>query len=110
MPHLFSYGTLQLQQVQRDTFGRLLDGQADALVGFSKSMVEITDAQVLESSGERFHPIVTRSDNPDDRVTGMVFEVTQKELLRADAYEVEDYRRERVRLASGREAWLYVKA
>ncbi len=43
-----------------------------------------------------------------DRVPGMVFEVTAEELASADAYEDADYRRIRVTLASGREAWLYV--
>jgi hypothetical protein len=33
MPLLFSYGTLQQEGVQRATFGRLLKGSADALVG-----------------------------------------------------------------------------
>jgi len=110
MPYLFSYGTLQLEHVQQDTFGRMLKGQADELVGFSKSMVEITDADVLASSGEKYHPIVIRSDNSNDRIDGTVFEVTEAELLNADEYEVDDYKRERVKLASGRAAWLYVKA
>jgi len=30
---LFSYGTLQQENVQKQTFGRLLDGTPDALVG-----------------------------------------------------------------------------
>lgn len=34
MEKLFSYGTLQLEQVQLDTFGRLLEGQADTLQGY----------------------------------------------------------------------------
>ena len=34
MERLFSYGTLQLPEVQTATFGRLLQGQADSLVGF----------------------------------------------------------------------------
>jgi len=110
MPYLFSYGTLQLPQVQRDTFGRLLTGEADALVGFEQTMVEITDTEVLASSGEKFHPIVRPSGNADDRVAGTVFEVTEAELLQADKYEVDDYKRAGVILASGREAWLYVKA
>jgi len=33
MPLLFSYGTLQQQSVQQSTFGRLLTGRSDALVG-----------------------------------------------------------------------------
>jgi hypothetical protein len=34
MALLFSYGTLQQPDVQRATFGRLLRGEPDALVGF----------------------------------------------------------------------------
>lgn len=110
MPLLFSYGTLQFPQVQKDTFGRLLDGDSDALVGYSRTMIEITNPDVLASSGERFHPIVRRSNKASDRVEGRVFEVSEEELIRADSYEVSDYVRERVNLASGRGAWLYVKS
>jgi TfoX/Sxy family transcriptional regulator of competence genes len=41
---------------------------------------------------------------------GAVFAITPVELAQSDACEVEDYRRERVRLASGLEAWAYVDA
>jgi hypothetical protein len=106
---LFSYGTLQLPEVQRATFGRLLDGAQDALVGFKRTMVEITDPDVLAKSGERFHPIVTRSGNADDRLEGAVFAITPEELSAADAYEVSDYERVEAELASGLRAWVYVK-
>jgi hypothetical protein len=106
---LFSYGTLQLPDVQRATFGRLLNGMRDALVGFRQDMVEITDPDVLAKSGERFHPIVTHSGKAADRVEGMVFEITPEELASADAYEVADYERVEAELASGSRAWVYVK-
>ncbi|GLQ22796.1 hypothetical protein GCM10007853_06700 [Algimonas ampicilliniresistens] len=108
MEHLFSYGTLQLPSVQRETFGQKVVGEPDALVGFAKTMVEITDADVLALSGERFHPIVTRTGHERDRVAGTVFALTSEQLARADAYEVDDYERVAVTLASGLEAWLYV--
>jgi gamma-glutamylcyclotransferase (GGCT)/AIG2-like uncharacterized protein YtfP len=106
---LFSYGTLQLPEVQRATFRRLLIGQTDALVGFKREMVEITDPDVLARSGERFHPIVVRSSDSNDRVEGAVFEVTPEELAAADAYEVDDYERVESLLASGMRAWVYVQ-
>lgn len=106
---LFSYGTLQLPDVQRATFGRLLDGAPDALVGFKRAMVEITDPDVLAKSRERFHPIVTRSRDVDDRVEGAVFAITPAELAAADAYEVSDYERVEAELASGLRAWVYVQ-
>lgn len=110
MPLLFSYGTLQLPAVQRATFGRLLEGENDELVGFSQTLIEITDPAVLRSSGTQFHPVVRRSDNPSDRIPGKVFDISEDELLKADTYEVSDYKRERVDLLSGRSAWLYVKS
>ena len=106
---LFSYGTLQQPAVQMASFGRLLDGAPDALVGWKQDMVEITDAAVLAKSGQKFHPIVMPGA-PSDRVPGMVFEVTAKELAAADLYEVDDYRRVSAKLASGLTAWVYVKA
>ena len=108
MEYLFSYGTLQKRDVQMATFGETVDGEPDAIVGFKRTMVEITDPDVLALSGERFHPIVTRTDDPDDQVEGTVFKLTESQLGRADAYEVDDYRRVAVTLASGKTAWLYV--
>ena len=107
---LFSYGTLQQEGVQRETFGRLLKGEADVLPGYARSMVEITDPDVIAASGERFHPIVQASADPADEVAGTVFEITAAELAAADSYEVSDYRRVAVRLKSDRDAWVYVKA
>lgn len=106
---LFSYGTLQLESVQRAQFGRVLEGVADALVGFRQDIVEITDTDVLAKSGERFHPIVSRSGDDADRVAGMVFLITPEELAAADAYEVSDYERVEAPLVSGLRAWIYVK-
>lgn len=107
---LFSYGTLQLESVQLSCFGRRLDGTPDALPGYARTMVEITDPQVLAASGERFHPIVAPSDDPADEVQGTVFRISASELAAADRYEVSDYQRVQVRLKSGVEAWVYVEA
>jgi gamma-glutamylcyclotransferase (GGCT)/AIG2-like uncharacterized protein YtfP len=109
MPHLFSYGTLRQENVQLAQFGRLLKGAPDALPGWKREMVEITDPDVLAKSGARFHPIVVAGE-PTDEVAGMVFEIGEEELAAADRYEVADYKRIAVTLKSGRDAWVYVKA
>jgi len=106
---LFSYGTLQQDEVQQASFGRPLKGAPDALVGWKQEMVEITDPDVLAKSGKRFHPIAMQGD-AQDRVLGMVFEITAEELAAADRYEVSDYKRVSAKLASGLTAWVYVKA
>ena len=107
---LFSYGTLQQENVQLASFGRLLDGHDDVMPGFSQTMLEITDPEVIRTSGKRFHPVVAPSDDPADSVLGKVFSITAEELAAADRYEVADYKRISVRLASGKEAFVYVKA
>ena len=107
---LFSYGTLQLKSVQLANFGRELDGRPDAMVGWHRAMVKITDPDVLRQSGEAHHPIVSPSENLDDEVPGVVFEITPNELIAADGYEVADDKRILVTLKSGAEAWVYVKA
>ena len=107
---LFSYGTLRYPAVQMASFGRLLEGSDDCMPGYRGEMVEITDPDVLARSGERFHPIVLPSGNPDDEVSGKVFQITPEELAAADQYEVSDYKRIEVLLKSGIKAWVYVKA
>ncbi len=67
MPRLFSYGSLQQPAVQLATFGRLLAGSRDALVGFELQQVRHGDKQLAN---------VIRSARADSQVSGMTFEVT----------------------------------
>ncbi|GIF65030.1 hypothetical protein Ais01nite_30650 [Asanoa ishikariensis] len=110
MPLLFSYGTLRDPAVQRANFGRELGGHADALPGYTMGLLEITEPAVIALSGTAHHPVVAPSANPTDRVEGMVFELTDEELVAADGYEVSDYRRALCPLTSGAQAWVYVAA
>ena len=110
MPLLFSYGTLQQEGVQTATFGRLLDGKPDALVGYAQELIAIGDPEVVAKSGRTHHPIVVHTGWSEDRVAGTVFEISDEDLDRSDAYEVEAYRRILAPLASGLKAWVYVDA
>ena len=110
MPLLFSYGTLQQDNVQLSTFGRLLQGDKDELVGYEQSLVRIEDPHVVATSGKTHHPIVMFNGRSDSRVSGTVFEITDTELANADRYEVAAYTRVAAMLASGRQAWVYVDA
>ena len=51
--------TLQLEAVQLSTFGRLLQGAPDELVGFVQSAIAIHDAHVVAVSGKSEHVIVS---------------------------------------------------
>jgi len=105
---LFAYGTLQLPQVQRATFGRLLDGTADVLVGYALAPLAISDAEVVRLSGAAVHQIARRTGDPGDRIGGLVLAITAAELAAADGYEVDVYARAAVTLASGARAFAYV--
>jgi gamma-glutamylcyclotransferase (GGCT)/AIG2-like uncharacterized protein YtfP len=105
---LFSYGTLQLERVQLSTFGRLLHGTADAMVGYRLEPMEITDPEVIAISGTNAHTNLVLCDDPADEVEGTVFEITAAELAAADEYEVDGYERVSVRLRSGQEAFVYI--
>jgi len=107
---LFSYGTLQQPEVQRATFGRLLDGRPDAVVGFRLETLTIADPHVIATSGSAEHPLLVPADAPGAEIAGTVFEITPAELAAADEYEVDDYTRVEVPLASGGSAWVYVFA
>lgn len=109
MPLLFSYGTLQKDQVQLETFGRLLKGENDNLPAYKLAYVEITDPEVLRKSGQQFHPIIKYSGNKNDKVEGVLFEVTEAEILAADEYEVDDYKRIETLFASGKIGFIYIE-
>ena len=111
MPLLFSYGTLQQDNVQLSTFGRLLQGQKDELPGFEPSFVQIEDPQVVAISGKTHHANATFNGRQDSCVSGIVFEITDAELAAADWYERQAaYKRIPAVLASGKQAWVYVDA
>ena len=109
MEYLFSYGTLRQQNVQLKNFGRLLDGAEDTLEKFTFNEIEITNEVVLEVSNKKFHPILSYTGNEKDKVVGTVFKITLDELLKADGYEVDDYKRVEVTLVSGIKSWVYVE-
>lgn len=104
---LFSYGTLR-PEVQLALFGRLLDGQPDVLPGYAVSPLEITDPDVIATSGTAQHTIARKTGHPLDELRGMVFRITPAEIAAADAYEVAECKRVTVRLGSGIDAFVYV--
>jgi gamma-glutamylcyclotransferase (GGCT)/AIG2-like uncharacterized protein YtfP len=96
---LFSYGTLRHKDVQLATFGRELAGREDSLPGYVRA--------ITEAGGVLYYNIEA-SSNPEDSVSGTVVEITEQELAAADRYEKErGYRRTRVTLLSGIQAWVY---
>ena len=107
---LFAYGTLQLPQVQLEKYGRLLEGESDALAGFRVEFLTIRDVDVLRLSGKAEHPIAMETGDPSDRIAGIVYQLNGTELAATDAYEVEPYKRTEVTLESGRRAFAYVYA
>jgi hypothetical protein len=107
---LFSYGTLQLRDVQIANYGRPLDGVADVLAGYRLVALTITDPEVVRISGKPVHTIAIETGDPDDRVPGLVFALTEAELAATDRYEVDAYGRAEVTLDSGTRAFVYVGA
>jgi Gamma-glutamyl cyclotransferase, AIG2-like len=107
---LFSYGTLQLREVQLANYGRELIGEPDSLAGHRLEPLVIGDPRVVEISGKAVHLIARATSQPGDRVDGTLFLLTDAELAATDAYETDAYARVEVTLASGRNAWVYVAA
>jgi gamma-glutamylcyclotransferase (GGCT)/AIG2-like uncharacterized protein YtfP len=108
---LFSYGTLQNKDVQIANFGREVTGREDALPGYVRTMTPIIDPNEAALSGESHYANVEPSSNSEDAVSGTVFEITEQELAAADQYEEDaQYRRILVKLTSGDQAWVYLRA
>jgi len=107
---LFSYGTLQLREVQLANYGRELEGSPDALLGYRLEVVPDRDPDAVRISGTKTHFVVRATGNPADRVPGTLFLLTEEELASTDRYEGSDYGRAELTLESGRRALVYVEA
>lgn len=106
---VFSYGTLRQPEVQRALYGREVATTPDALPGYRLDWLQITDAAVIATSGSDRHPIL-RAGDATDAVPGAFLQLSEPELAATDAYEVADYARTEVTLASGVTAWVYLAA
>ena len=111
MPLIFSYGSLRQTEVQIRTYGRPLHGKPDTLIGFEKSQVPIEDAKRRAIHQQTHYSNVIPAPNASSGVDGMVFEITNEELIATDRYEALDgYSRIEAVLTSGSRAWVYVHA
>jgi len=96
--YLFSYGTLQDSEVQKMVFSRMLNGNKDVLEAHT-----VSDEMV-----GGLYPTIQFSSDPNDKVSGYVYIISEEELRLVDAYEGDAYQRKKVALASGTKAWVYL--
>lgn len=106
--YLFSYGTLQQDDVQKGTYGRSLTGQADSLTKYELGTVAISDLEVVRKSGLAVHPVAIFTGDETHEILGTIFEISKDELVASDKYEVAEYERVQAVLKSGRRCWVYV--
>lgn len=106
--NLFSYGTFQEEEVQLKLFGRRLTGSSDFLRDFRLSTIEICDQAFLVRNRARSYMTLVPTGICGDFVEGMVFEISEDELLLADAFEPDSFMRMKIVLRSGTIAWAYV--
>jgi len=52
---------------------------------------------------------ISQSQLDTDKIEGMLYQITKEELMQADKYEVEDYKRVKVTFESSKQGWIYVK-
>lgn len=98
MLELFSYGTLQDENVQKEIFGKTLVGVPGVLCGYKKIKINI--------DGNSFPLIVKSNENAE--IKGTLYNISQSELIKVDDYEGPAYGRIRANLKNGREVLVYV--
>lgn len=91
-----------------ELFGRTLQGLADLLRGYKTATIEIRDESFLSKGEEKYQQTLIATTDKNDIIKGTVLEITAEELLLADTYEPDNYKRIKVVLDSGKEAWIYI--
>lgn len=95
---MFSYGSLQDEDIQRTLYQRKLLGFKSTLKGY----------RLLDNKIESKYPIISKTNNSNEAITGIAFEISSEEVLITDHYEGNNYQRVEVKLESGHTAWCYV--
>lgn len=103
MSKVFIYGTLQDEKIQQQIFGRILQGSEDSLNGYHLGKITIP----CDETGS-IYPAIRKSETKEDIVSGVVYELSKTDLKKADEYEGKNYKREKVQLSSGAEAWAFI--
>ena len=96
--YLFSYGTLQKEKVQLVLFKRILQSSGDTLRGYTIATIEIKDESFLSKEEQKYQLTATISGGNNDCINGTVLEITKEELLLADTYEPDNYKRIKILL------------
>jgi gamma-glutamylcyclotransferase (GGCT)/AIG2-like uncharacterized protein YtfP len=102
MEKLFAYGSLQNEDIQKDLFGRILEGTPETLIGYVVKQI-----QIEEEFGIVNYPIITQTENQEDTINGILYDISTKELHQSDLYEGLHYKRVEVQLQSNQKAWAY---
>jgi gamma-glutamylcyclotransferase (GGCT)/AIG2-like uncharacterized protein YtfP len=105
MEKLFAYGSLQNEDIQKDLFGRILEGTPETLIGYIVKQI-----QIEEEFGLVHYPIITETNKLEDTINGMVYSISLQELRQTDLYEGLHYKRVEVHLQSDQKAWAYSAA
>lgn len=105
MKKLFTYGSLQNEDVQENLFGRALKGTPEKLIGYA-----LRNIQIEEEFGIVHYPVIVETKDEADFIEGIVYEVTDKELNQTDLYEGMHYKRVEVHLHSNQKVWAYSAA
>ena len=105
MALLFTYGTLQSEEVQQELFGRKLKGKRDFLKSYRLGTIQIPE----DHPHARTYFIAYYTGNQNDKIEGTVYELKDIELPIADNYEGNSYERQLVTLNSKIEAFIYCR-
>lgn len=99
MEKLFTYGTLQNPDTQKQLLGRELGaGLPDSLLGYR--LAKLTGVHYV------YRILQPHSGS---RVEGLLYEVSGEELQKLDDYEGDAYVRVSARLVSKTRAWVYIE-
>ena len=104
MEQLFSYGTLQSKEIQMQVFNKLLTGTPDQLLGY-----KLKDLKIEEEFGIEDYFVAIPSENLSDSIDGIVYDISELDLAKADQFESNAYQRTKITLKSGTIAWIYIE-
>ncbi|GGF66716.1 gamma-glutamylcyclotransferase family protein [Wenyingzhuangia marina] len=105
---LFTYGTLKLEKVQTEIFGKVLQGKDDIVKGYKLGIFHFVNPEAIAISEKDCHPLATPSENPNDEISGTIYEINEEEIKTKEICITDDCERVQVITDSGTICWMYV--
>lgn len=105
---IFYYGALDAKEASRESYGIEMNGTPDKLSGYKFKDLGLINVKDSDKNNLSDHRLVLKSKELNDKIEGIVFEITGEELMQSDKQSPSNSKRVLATTDLGTEVWVRV--